>query len=467
MVTVLDSTLREGELFKFLTPERKLRVAELLAELGVRRVEVTVDYPPKTTEADVRPVVDLLREKGVEVVMHGRAYKGDVEAFSKYDLFGVAVYIAVSRVHREHKLRGMSEEEVMARFLEAAELCRSQGYRYIRVTLEDVSRLYVERQFEELDRLLEFTHELRGAGATMVSLPDTSGLMTPPTASSFTRYCRERSALPIACHFHNDYGMASANTVASVLEGAEEAHVTLFGIGDRNGIADLYEVVATLHDVHGMDLGIRRERLAWTYSEFAKLTGIRHHWRHPLAPESRTVRAGVHQSMVIKRPEGYVPRGKLMFDFDGVALAPTPYISHKVFLDIASKLNSSIDEETAKRASEFVAAHYVATGGKVRFQELREGLESILGLRIPENLLRTYFGIEKVYVLVKLRPQSDASRIIEEVASWQDVEAVDEVYGDMDLVIVGKVTAGPNNLIDRVRRTFLGVAEEMKVLITD
>ncbi|MDW8043798.1 MAG: hypothetical protein RMJ30_06140 [Nitrososphaerota archaeon] len=465
--TLLDSTLREGELFKFLTPERKLRVAEVLAELGLRRVEVTVDYPPKTTEADVRPVVELLRDRGVEVVMHGRAYRADVEAFAKYDVDGVAVYVAVSRVHREHKLKGISEEEVMARFLEAAELCRSQGYRYVRATLEDVSRLFVEGQFGELDRLLEFTRELRSAGATMVSLPDTSGLMTPPIAASFVRYCRERSALPIACHFHNDYGMASANTVTAVLEGAEEAHVTLFGIGDRNGIADLYEVVATLHDVHGIDLGVRRERLAWAYAEFSRVAGIRHYWRHPLAPESRTVRAGVHQSMVIKRPDGYIPLGKLRFDFDGVALAPTPYISHKVFLDIASRLNASLDEETARRAAEFVAAHYVANGGKVRFQELKEGLEAVLGLRIPEDLLRAYFGIEKVYIMVKLRPQSDVSRVVSEVSGWQDVEAVDEVYGDMDLVIVGRAASGPNNLVERVRRALLGIAEEMKVLVTD
>ncbi|MCS6787700.1 MAG: Lrp/AsnC ligand binding domain-containing protein, partial [Aigarchaeota archaeon] len=130
-------------------------------------------------------------------------------------------------------------------------------------------------------------------------------------------------------------------------------------------------------------------------------------------------------------------------------------------------LNASLDEETARRAAEFVAANYVANGGKVRFQELKEGLEAVLGLRIPEDLLRAYFGIEKVYIMVKLRPQSDVSRVVSEVSGWQDVEAVDEVYGDMDLVIVGRAASGPNNLVERVRRALLGIAEEMKVLVTD
>ncbi len=464
---LLDSTLREGELYRVLPLRKKLRVAEILAELGLKRVEVTVDYPPKTSESEIRPVVQYLNERGVEVVMHGRAHRSDIEAFAKYELHGVAVYLAVSRIHREHKLRGMTEEEMRARLLEAVELCRAQGYRYVRVTLEDVSRLFVDGSREELDELLRFTEELRRAGATMVSLPDTSGLLTPSQASTFIRYCRERSALPIACHYHNDYGFASANTVVSVLEGVEEAHVTLMGIGDRNGIADLYEVVAPLADVHGIDLGIRRERLAWAYAEFSKLTGIRLPWRHPLSGDSRTVRAGVHQAMVLKRPEGYVPAGKLRHDFSDLTLAPSPLMSHKVFIELARRAGREISEEEARRAAEHVSQLYLLHGGRVRSSELREVLRSVLGFDVPDEVVRSYFGFERAYVLLKLKPQADVASVLEDVVSWPEVEAVDEVYGDADLIIVGKVAMGPDNLVERLRKRYQGVVEEMKVLITD
>ncbi len=464
---LLDSTLREGELFRVLPLRKKLRVAEILAELGLKRVEVTVDYPPKTSESEIRPVVQYLNERGVEVVMHGRAHRSDIEAFAKYELHGVAVYLAVSRIHREHKLRGMTEEEMRARLLEATELCRAQGYRYVRVTLEDVSRLFVDGSKEELDELLRFTEELRRAGATMVSLPDTSGLLTPFHASRFIRYCKERSALPIACHYHNDYGFASANTVVSVLEGVEEAHATIMGIGDRNGIADLYEVVAPLADVHGIDLGIKRERLAWAYAEFSKLTGIRLPWRHPLSNDSRTVRAGVHQAMVLKRPEGYVPAGKLRYDFSDLTLAPSPLMSHKVFIELARKVGREISEEEARRAAEQVSQIYLLHGGRVRSSELTEVLRSVLGFDVPEEVVRSYFGFERAYVLLKLRPQADVTSVLEDVVNWPEVEAVDEVYGDADLIIVGKVAMGPDNLVERLRRRYQGVVEEMKVLITD
>ncbi len=464
---LLDSTLREGELYRVLPLRKKLRVAEILAELGLRRVEVTVDYPPKTSESEIKPVVEQLNDRGVEVVMHGRAHRTDIEAFAKYELHGVAVYLAVSRIHREHKLRGMTEEEMRARLLEATELCRAQGYRYVRVTLEDVSRLFSDGSMEELDELLRFTEELRRAGATMVSLPDTSGLLTPSQASRFIAYCKERSALPIACHYHNDYGFASANTVVSVLEGVDEAHVTLMGIGDRNGIADLYEVVAPLADVHGIDLGVRRERLAWAYAEFSKLTGIKLPWRHPLSSEARTVRAGVHQAMVLKRPDGYVPAGKLEHDFGDLMLAPSPLMSHKVFIELSKRAGRVISEEEARRAAEQVSQLYLLHGGRVRSSELKEVLSSVLGFEVQEEVIRSYFGVERAYVLLKLKPQADVTAVLDEVISWPEVESVDEVYGDADLIIVGKVAMGPDNLVERLRRRYQGIVEEMKVLITD
>jgi DNA-binding Lrp family transcriptional regulator len=91
----------------------------------------------------------------------------------------------------------------------------------------------------------------------------------------------------------------------------------------------------------------------------------------------------------------------------------------------------------------------------------------VLGFEVPEEVVRSYFGFERAYVLLKLKPQADVSAVIEEVVKWPEVEAVDEVYGDADLIVVGKVAMGPDNLVERLRRRYQGVVEEMKVLITD
>jgi isopropylmalate/homocitrate/citramalate synthase len=467
MGVLLDSTLREGELFKTFPLRVKLRIAELLARIGVRRVELTVDYPPRTRREEIEPIVKLLNDHGVEVVMHGRAYMRDIEAMSSYDVYGVAVYMAVSQIHLDYKLGGIQIGEALERVREAVEAASRNGYRYVRATLEDVTRLYMEGKTEELDRLFEVTKELRDAGATLVSVPDTAGLMTPSIARDFFQYAMSKSSLSLACHFHNDYGYASANTVEALLMGAAEAHVSIYGIGDRNGIADLYEVATAMHDIHGIDLGIKRETLTGAYREFSRLTGIKASWRHPLSEEARTIRAGVHQSMAIKKPEGYIPPLKLKFDFETVKYAATPHLSHKVIAEIARRSGREIDPETARTAAERLAQYYAEHEGQVTIRGITELLSSFLGFSVNESSVRSLFGEERVYVLVKVRPQADTPRIVSEIMSWDDVDTVDEVYGDMDLVVTGRIKIGTDNLVERMRRLYSQDFEHINVLITD
>lgn len=464
---LLDSTLREGELFKAFPLRIKLRIADLLTRIGIRRVELTVDYPPRTRREDVEPIVKLLNDHGVEVIMHGRAYMRDIEAMSSYDIHGVAVYIAVSKLHLSYKLSGISVVEAVERIREAVEAASRNGYKYIRATLEDVTRLYMEGRISELDELLESTKILKSSGATLVSVPDTGGLMTPSKSRNFFKYALSKSHLPLACHFHNDYGYASANTVEALLEGAAEAHVSILGIGDRNGIADLYEVAAAMQDVHGIDVGIKRETLANAYREFSRITGIKMGWRHPLSEDARTIRAGVHQSMTVKKPEGYVPLMKLRHDFDGIKYAATPHLSHKIIVEIARRSGYVVDAETARIAAERVAQYYAEHEGQISTKQLVELLSEALGINVSESSVRSIFGEERAYILVKVRPQADASKIVSELLSWDDVDTVDEVYGDMDLVVTGRIRIGEENLVERMRKLYSQDFERINVLITD
>jgi len=464
---LLDSTLREGELFRVFPINKRLRVAELLVEAGLKRVEITVDYPQRTSYEDNVRIVKLLKEYGIQVVMHGRAHGRDIDAIGRYDVYGAAFYIAVSQLHLDYKLNGLGLEGAKERMVEAVEAAATQGLSYIRVTYEDASRLFMEGNGEALDDLLGFTAELKSAGATHVSLPDTAGLMTPMHARRFISYCLERSHLPLSAHFHNDYGHASPNTVEAILAGASEAHVTLLGIGDRNGIADLYEVVAPLQDLYGLDLGVRREVLPRVYREFSRVTGIPIPWRHPLSEDARTIRAGVHQSMVLKRPDGYIPRGKLLYDFPSVRFSISPYMSHKLILELARLEGQSLDTEGARRAVELVVKRLAEYGGRASPRELARLLSEALGMRVSEDHIHRLFGEERAYILIKLRPQADASMIVEEVAGWEEVDSVDEVYGDVDLIVKGRVVIGGESIIERLRARFSEVIDEMKVLITD
>ncbi len=459
--TLLDTTMREGELFRILKTDAKVELVKKLAEAGIKRVELSVDYPPRTTYKDNEPVIKTLNDHGVETVIHGRAVKEDLEAASKYNVEGVALYISPTKIHRLHKLHGISYEEAVERLAEAVSKARERGFRYVRATVEDASRFYVEGEFE---LLVSAVNRLGDAGASLVSVPDTAGLLSPKKASEYIRMLRQSVSVSLAAHFHNDYGMASPNTVEAVLEGVAEAHVTVMGVGDRNGIADLYEVVATLHDIHGIDLGIDRTKLKNIYGFFSKISGVRIPWRHPLSEEAKTLRAGVHQAMAVEKPEGYIPRTKLETDFSNPVFHIGVYTSHRL---VASLTGLDSKDPRVKKAAEALAVKAREKNGGLAYMDLKEVLKKELGLNVSPETVEKYLKVEKVYLLVKLNPRYDPQLILKELASWDDVETIDEVYGDADVIITGRMSLTKDNIVERFRKLFGENIEDLKVFVAD
>ena len=461
---ILDSTLREGELFRFLPAESRMRVASKIADSGVRLMEVTVDYPRRTSYEDNVGVVKALKDRGVEVVVHGRATQEDMSSMARYDAYGCAVYIAVSELHREFKLHGITREAAVERLVEAVSRARGLGFRYIRATMEDASRLFLQEGEPGLDFVRTSAERLRSAGATVLSLPDTSGLMTTGQARDFFRGAGRVSTLPLSAHFHNDYGFASANTVEAVLEGAQEAQVSVMGVGDRNGIADLYEVVASLEDVHGVSTGVDRRSLRPLYSLFSKAAGVQLPWRHPLSEEAQTVRAGVHQSMTVRRSDGYIPSKKLAFDFGEPLYAVGPFVSHSLVQEIVGPYGS-VGPAESKRTAEALARRF--SNGAPSVSEVGDLIMSQTGVSVPRDALSRYFARERLYVLLRLRPQYRVDDLLADVSCCDDVESVDEVYGDADVVILARALPGEGGVLSLIKRKYSKVVQEMRVLVAD
>ncbi len=466
MLEILDSTLREGELFQAFDNETKRGVAEVLRALGPSRVELTVDYPPRTSGAELDLALERFREAGVGVVLHGRACAEDVERIAGHEVEGCGLYIAISKLHRENKLHGITEERALDELCRSVALARSRGIRYIRATLEDASRLYMEEGRAGLDRIGESARRLKAEGATLLSVPDTSGLMTPHQAGSFFRELGEASALPLSAHFHNDYGFASANTVEACLEGAAELQVSIMGIGDRNGIADMYEVIAALEDIHGLRTGVDRSGLRAAYQEFAKVAGLDMNWRHPLSTEAQTIRAGVHQSMTSKRPDGYIPAKKLEHDFDGPRYTVNQFISYNLVRSLLVRSDPAVTKEEAKAVAESIAAA-ARSEGRVGASRIQEIVFEQTGVEVPRQEIANLFGVQRVYVLMKLRPQSQAARIAGAVAKWADVETVDEVYGELDMVIRARLRDGKENVVSELRTAYADDIVELRTLLTE
>ncbi len=456
--------MREGELFRVLPPEVRVKLATRIAEAGVGRVELTVDYPPRTSYDRILPVVRALKDRGVEVVMHGRATEEDLEAMAKYDTGCGAIYVAVSQLHREFKLHGITEGEAVDRLARSVRTARDLGFSYIRATLEDASRLYIDQGDAGLERLTPYVETLRESGATLLSIPDTSGLLAPRSARSFFNKARSIFNMPLSAHFHNDYGFASGNTVEAGLEGADELQVTLMGIGDRNGVADLYEVVATLEDIYGLQTGIARRSLKGLYAFFSKVTDIPIPWRHPLSESAQTVRAGVHQSMTVRRKDGYIPAPKLLNDFGEPLFAISPYVSHSLVQTILAPY-AKLTPERSRRVAEALAER--SNGGPPNAKAVGEVIMKETGVRVPERELSRYFGSEKMYILLKLKPQFPARTMLEILTEMEEVDSADEVYGDADVIIRAHTPPGKDSVVSLLRQRFVDSIQDMRVLVTD
>lgn len=468
MVTILDTTLREGELQPgvYFTKESRIKIAEALAEIGTPRIEFPLVYPNRGGKIDdVKAAVDRVQKNFSKMaVLQFRAYKPDVELAQSYDADGVALYMAPTSLHRQGKFKGMEQDKVIESFAETLELARSMGFKYRRATLEDVSRFDLpqsENSEDTLDFLSRLLKTVKDCGATVVSIPDTSGILPQHRCLPFIKTVSKLTDQPLACHFHNDYGNALANALQSVTNPqVEEIQVSIMGLGARNGITDHYEFVSNFEDLLHKQSGQERGKMRWLYNSFTETTGIQLPWTHPLAPQCFVEKAGTHQSQVVQDPSGYMPKLKLLHDAQNLAKfeAGSLMSKHVVerLLDLAVDAVSEPQKKIVTEVTEEIAGRSALKHRELSPWEVHDIIVSKAGLNIPiDKIRRLIHGDDRVYVLLKLRPQFPSNQLVEEVSGWSEVEHADEVYGDVDVILLTRrIDSDGVEILDRLRNRF-------------
>jgi 2-isopropylmalate synthase len=307
-----DTTLRDGEQMPGATlePDEKVRIALALEELGVHSLDAGF---PASSRSDVEAIQKMCRVIRRPVLTAlCRTVAGDVDAADEalagrpQHKRGVSLFCGTSPLHREFKLR-QGQAEVL-KLMTGAVQYAAEKFEVIACSPEDASRT-------EFDYLCEIYREVIDAGATTVGFPDTVGVLTPDKARDIIR--RIQDSVPniekalLAVHFHNDLGLAVANTLACIQEGANIVQCTMNGIGERAGNTSLEEVAIamSLHPDQYGGLGkLDLTKLAPLCRLVAELTGIPLPTNKPVA--GRTVfatEAGIHQDGVLKNPDTYLP----------------------------------------------------------------------------------------------------------------------------------------------------------------
>jgi 2-isopropylmalate synthase len=307
-ITIFDTTLRDGEQSPGASmniPE-KLEIAQALVALGVDVIEAGFPIASQGDFEAVRQIAQTVR--GSTICGLARCNDQDIdrawEALKHAERARIHVFLATSAIHREFKLK-MGKEEIIQRAV--AGVKRAAGYcDDIEFSPEDAART-------EPDFLCEVVEAAINAGATTVNIPDTVGYATPAHMGNVIRTLRERvpniDRAVISIHCHNDLGLAVANSLSAVENGAGQIECTINGIGERAGNCSLEEVVMALRtrqDYYGCTTGIATERLVPTSRLVSNITGIQVQRNKAIVGRNAFAHeAGIHQDGMLKERSTY------------------------------------------------------------------------------------------------------------------------------------------------------------------
>ncbi len=307
-----DTTLRDGEQMPGATldPDEKVTIALQLEKLGIHSLDAGF---PASSEADceaIRKMIGVVKKPVLTALC--RTIASDVDAAAEAlsgqppHKRGVGMFCGVSPQHRVNKL-GKSKTEVLS-IIEKGVGYACDKFHIVAFGAEDASRC-------EMDYLAEVYKTAINAGATTVAFPDTVGVLTPLKVQEMILELKQRvpeleKAL-LAVHFHNDLGLAVANTLAAIEVGANVIQGTINGIGERAGNAALEEVALAMAlnpDQYGLPETIEMKYLLETCQLVSQLTGVPLPLMKPIAGDNIfKTEAGIHQDGLLKNPDTYLP----------------------------------------------------------------------------------------------------------------------------------------------------------------
>lgn len=307
-VYIFDTTLRDGEQSPgvSLNIQEKLEIARQLAKLGVDVIEAGF---PIASLGDFEAVRAIAREvRGPVVAALARIAAQDIdrawEALRESERPRIHVFVASSDIHLEHKLR-MTREEVLAAV--------DWGVRRAKSYTPDVEFSPEDASRTDFDFLCQVVRTAIRAGATVINIPDTVGYAVPGEFGRLIRRLKENVAeldqALLSVHCHNDLGLAVANSLAALENGAEQVECAVNGIGERAGNTALEEVVMALftrRDVFGFYTGIVTEEIYRTSKLVSNLTGMPIQYNKAVVGRNAFQHeSGIHQDGVLKERTTY------------------------------------------------------------------------------------------------------------------------------------------------------------------
>lgn len=453
IVKIFDTTLRDGEQspgYSMDTGE-KIRMAQQLARLHVDIIEAGF---PVASQGDFEAVQRIAREvMGPTICGLSRANIGDIDrcwaAIQDAKKARIHTFIATSDIHLKYKLR-KSREQVFEDAIQAV--------RHARQYTDDVEFSAEDATRSDPDYLVKVFSAVIEAGATTINVPDTVGYTVPSEYGPLIAYLKKNipniQKATISVHCHNDLGLAVANSLTAIENGARQAECTINGIGERAGNASMEEIVMALKvrkEKLGLDTHIITEQIYPTSKLLTHITGI------AVQPNKAIVGAnafahesGIHQDGLLKEERTY----SIMKPSD-IGLMEHKYILGKhsgrhAFKARLKGMGFDLSEEEVEKA--FRRFKELADKKKSIFEEDLEAIVTGLVRTVPETYTLESVEVQsgtqkkpKAVVVVKVRGKK--VKVVENGAGPVDavfkaLKKISKFRGNLEKFTVNAVTGG-------------------------
>lgn len=352
-IKIFDTTLRDGEQSPGvnLNQMEKMQIAKQLERFGVDRMEAGFPASSKGDFEAVKAIAEAIKETSVTGL--ARTVKSDVdtawEALKAAEEPRLHLFIATSPIHMTYKLKKKPEEVIET----AVHLVKyaKQKFPQVQWSAEDASR-------SELPFLAEIIERVIDAGATVINLPDTVGYTTPEEYGKMFRYIRENVSnidrVALSCHCHDDLGMAVANSISAVENGATQVEGTINGIGERAGNAALEEIAVALKirsDFYPFETNLKLNEIKRTSDLVSKLTGMHVQANKAIIGNNAFAHeSGIHQDGVLKHAETYEIITPEMVGVSSNTLFIGKHSGRHAFKDKVQELGYELSDEKLQEA---------------------------------------------------------------------------------------------------------------------
>lgn len=300
-ITITDTTCRDGEqqVGIVFTPEQKVDIVQMLGEVGVAACEI--GYPGVSKEEERACKLITKNAPKTMCFVMARANKNDIDAAIRSDARMLDLFTSCSEFHIREKM-GLDLESNISKYIELLDYALDHGFMIV-FGMEDISRSDTDYYV----KIIKAVKEACGNHWAGTGISDTVGVFNPLSAKWFFRTVQDKlEGMSLAMHFHNDHGLATANTLACLEEGAAAISGTVLGIGERCGNTPIEEIVVALRTIYGIKVRIKYDKLMELCEMVSRYAGIPIHVNKPIVGMNAfRHESGIHAHGVLAHPHIY------------------------------------------------------------------------------------------------------------------------------------------------------------------